>query len=224
MAIGRPGLKQSHGRLYEEWLDNLSGPRGIKTYVEMSTNDPVIGGFLFAITSILTAVEWHAEPLDAHKPADAKASDFLQTCLRDTADTWSDFIAEALSLVTFGWSLFEIIYKKREGRKMNPLKSSRFDDGLWGWQGFEIRSQESLDRWEFDDAGPAPGHVAAPAAVLPRDLHSAAQVGAVPPQPAQDLARGHQPPARVLPAVGSSRSACRSSRRSASSATSPACR
>ena len=151
VQIGRPGLKHAAGRLYEEWLPTLQGKRGVRTYTEMASNEPVIGGFLFAITSVLTAVEWHAEPEDAKKPEDQKASEFLHTCIRDMADTWTDFIAEALSLVTYGWSLFEVTWKHRDGRKLDPARSSKFDDGKWGWRSFDIRSQESMERWEFDD-------------------------------------------------------------------------
>ena len=150
-AIGRPGLKHASGTLYEEFLVGLRGQRGIKTYTEMVSNEPVIGGFMFAIISILSAVDWHAEPEDAKKPDDVKASEFVDTCLRDMADTWSDFIAEALSMIIYGHAYFEVIWKKREGRKLDPEKSSKFDDGLWGWRSFAIRAQDSLDRWEFDE-------------------------------------------------------------------------
>lgn len=151
VRIGRPGLKQASGRLYEEWLVTLQGQRGIKTYSEMMQNEPVIGGFLFAITSILSAVDWHAEPENAKDADDCKACEFVDTCLRDMADTWSDFIAEALSLVVYGWAFHEVTWKRREGRKSDPAKSSKFDDGKWGWRSFDIRSQESMEKWEFDE-------------------------------------------------------------------------
>lgn len=150
-GIGRPGLKHAGGTLYEEWLPSLRGQRGVKTYTEMVANEPVIGGFMFAIISILSAVDWHAEAEDAKKPDDVKAAEFVNSCLRDMADTWSDFVAEALSMVIYGWSFHEVIWKKREGRKLDPEKSSKFDDGLWGWRSFAVRSQDSLDHWEFDD-------------------------------------------------------------------------
>ena len=101
-TIGRAGLKHYGGVLTEEFLTSLQGPRGLRTYSEMSENDAVIGGFLFAITSILSAVEWHAEPEDVNQAGDCKACCFVNTLLRDMADTWTDFIAEALSLVTYG--------------------------------------------------------------------------------------------------------------------------
>jgi hypothetical protein len=151
VTIGRPGLKQFGGTLFEEFLPALQGQRGIRTYTEMAANEPVIGGFLFAINSVLTAVDWHAEPEDPKKAEDRKASEFVHSCLRDMADTWGDFVAEALSLVIYGWSWHEVTWKKREGRQSDPAKSSKFDDGLWGWREFGIRAQESLDDWKYDE-------------------------------------------------------------------------
>lgn len=150
-TIGRPGLKQASGVLYEEFLPSLQGVRGIKTYAEMAANDSVVSGFLFAINALLTQVEWHAEPEDPKKLDDRKASEFVGTCLRDMSDTWSDFVAEALSFLVFGWSFHETTWKIRDGRKNDPLKSSKFDDGLWGWRSFDIRGQESLYSWEYDE-------------------------------------------------------------------------
>ena len=117
----------------------------------MSLNDALISGFLFAITSILTGVDWHTEPEDANKPEDVEAAEFVAECVRDMNNTWSDFIAEALSMLTFGWAYHEVTYKQRDGRKLDPNKSSRFEDHRWGWKFFAPRAQELLHKWEFDE-------------------------------------------------------------------------
>ena len=66
-------------------------------------------------------------------------------------DTWTDTISEILSFLTYGWSVHEIVYKRRMGHKKDPKLESKFDDGLIGWQKLPIRAQESLYRWEFDN-------------------------------------------------------------------------
>ena len=154
VADGKPGLKSASGYLYEEFLPQLRGPRGMRVYQEMSSNHPVIAGFMFAITSILAGVDWHAEPENAKKAEDKAASDFIDSCLRDMADTWSDALSEILSMLTFGWHYAEVVWKQRNGRNPeDPLLSSKFDDGKWGWQQFAPRGQTSLSHWEIDDSG-----------------------------------------------------------------------
>lgn len=155
IEIGRTGLKQYSGYVYEEFLAGLrTSQQRIKTYTEMANNDAIISGFLFAINSVLTAVDWHVEPERAGNADDIEAAEFVSSCLRDMSNTWpSDTLSEILSLLTYGFSYFEVVYKKREGRQGDPLKSSRYDDGRWGWQKFAPRSQESLQRWDFDQNG-----------------------------------------------------------------------
>ena len=83
--------------------------------------------------------------------ADKKAAEFVESCLHDMDMPWTDVVGEILSCLTYGWSLHEIVYKRRMGRKRDPRLESKFDDGLIGWQKLPIRSQESLYKWEFDD-------------------------------------------------------------------------
>ena len=59
--IGRIGQKRWNGVLYEEFLRDLQGIRGVEVYREMANNDDTIGAILFAIKMlirhILTDVE-----------------------------------------------------------------------------------------------------------------------------------------------------------------------
>lgn len=47
--IGRIGQRRYGGTIYEEFLHELRGTRGIEVYREMSENDDVVGAILFAI-------------------------------------------------------------------------------------------------------------------------------------------------------------------------------
>jgi hypothetical protein len=60
--VGSRGLHQYGGYVYEEFIKALQGDRGIKTFREMSDNDPVIGGLLFGIDMMARQVDWHLEP------------------------------------------------------------------------------------------------------------------------------------------------------------------
>jgi hypothetical protein len=148
--LGRTGLKHFGGTLYEEFLPQLQGQRGQKIYKEMSENSPVIGAMLFAVESLLRSVEWTVEPA-SESDEDIEAAEFLESCKEDMSHTWEDFISEVLSMLVFGWSYFEVVYKRRRGIKASP--SSEHDDGRIGWRKFALRSQETLYRWEIDESG-----------------------------------------------------------------------
>ena len=60
--IGRTGQRRYGGTLYEEFLPELRGRRGIEVYREMSENDDVVGAILFAIKMLVRQCAWNVEP------------------------------------------------------------------------------------------------------------------------------------------------------------------
>ncbi|GEO26241.1 hypothetical protein AAC03nite_20260 [Alicyclobacillus acidoterrestris] len=156
--IGRSGLRQWGGYVYEEFLKDLYGIYGIRTYKEMSENDPVVGAMLFAIEMMLRQVSWHVEPASADN-ADQEAADFVESCLDDMSQTWADTISEILTMLPYGWSYHEIVYKKRLGQSRDPSKNSKYNDGRIGWRKLPLRAQDTLLRWQFDDTGGLQGMI-----------------------------------------------------------------
>src|ERR1017187_5438137 len=77
--------------------------------------------------------------------------------MEDMSSPWEDFIAECVTQFWFGFSLFEQVYKRRQGP--DGKTSSRFDDGLIGWRKFAPRAQESILYWIWDDEGGLQGAV-----------------------------------------------------------------
>lgn len=148
--FGRTGLNRYSGVVHEEFLPELSGRRGVQVYKEFSENDDVAGAILFAIKMLCRQADWSVRATGADK-IDKDAADFVESCLHDMTSTWSDTVSEILSFLTYGWSLHEIVYKRRLGHKKDPRVDSKFDDGLTGWQKLPIRAQETLYEWEFDD-------------------------------------------------------------------------
>lgn len=147
---GRTGARRYGGRFYEEFLPELQGLRGVRVYEEMSENDDVCGAILFAIKMLIRQASWNVQP-GGSSDLDRDAAKFVKSCMFDMSSTWSDTISEILSFLTYGWSVHEIVYKRRMGRKKDPRLESKFDDGLIGWQKLPIRCQESLCEWEFDE-------------------------------------------------------------------------
>jgi hypothetical protein len=42
--------------VYEEWLKDLQGIKGVKIYKEMRDNDPICGAIMFAIEMLIRQV------------------------------------------------------------------------------------------------------------------------------------------------------------------------
>lgn len=148
--IGTTGLKRWGGRVTEEFLSELQGQRGVKVFDEMRKNDPVIGSVLRATRDTILSVQWNTEPAD-DSPEAAKEAEFVEGCRHDMSHPWADWMSEVLTMLPFGWSLFNQVYKVRAGEDVEP--ASAYSDGRIGWRKFSLRKQDSLDEWAFDDHG-----------------------------------------------------------------------
>lgn len=148
--LGRIGQKRYGGFFYEEFLRELQGRRGIETYREMADNDDVIGAILFAVEMLIRQATWSVQP-GGPEAADQEAAEFVESCMYDMQDTWTDTISEVLSFLTYGWSYHEIVYKRRCGKSSDVRLNSKYDDKLIGWAKLPIRAQETLYQWEYDE-------------------------------------------------------------------------
>ena len=158
--IGITGLHEFDGIVHEEILRNLQWPQGNKVWREMSDNDPVIGAVLFAVEMLIRGVEWKLEPADDSALAQERA-DFVESMRDDMEKPWSEVINDILSFLPFGFSVNELVYKKRNGPNANPRFNSQFNDGFWAWRKLPARAQDTIDKWLFerDDSGNAIGGI-----------------------------------------------------------------
>jgi hypothetical protein len=163
VELGVSGLKHEGGIIREEFLRELKGQSGVKVYKEMSSNDPVVGAMMFAVEMIMRQASWRTEPGEETPQAQTKA-DFLDTVRTDMSASWEDTMAEILSMLDYGWSYFEVVYKLRQGpEQKDSKKRSQYSDGGVGWRKFAIRAQESLEKWELEDNGDIRGMWQTPA-------------------------------------------------------------
>jgi hypothetical protein len=155
-VTGTTGLKRSGGYVHEEFLNRLKGSRGVEFFREFTDNNPQAGAIRFVVEALIRQADWNAAL--AEKPDDLyeaeRAQELLKTSMNDMDHTWQDFIVELLSALRFGFSYFNIVYKIRRGpdNELAELRSE-YDDGAFGWRMIQGRSQDSLERWEFDDTG-----------------------------------------------------------------------
>jgi phage gp29-like protein len=153
IELGSSGLRRSGGTITEEFLANLQGVKGFKVYREMRDNDPVIGAMLYAIDKVITRLEWHVEG------DDERTATFVQECLDDMSDSWDATLQNILSMLVYGWSFHEVVYKIRGGLTNDPRTNSRFKDHRIGWRKWPVRAQETLQEWMIDERGGIQGMV-----------------------------------------------------------------
>lgn len=157
--LGATGLRRTSGTVYEEFLPVLRGQRGTRIYREMADNDPTIGSMLFAIEKVITRLEWRVDPYSDNSvdgdisPEDKETAEFIESCLNDMSDSWDATLSQILSMLIFGYSYHEIVYKRRLGDNPDPAKRSKYTDGKIGWRKLPIRAQETWFQWTFDEDG-----------------------------------------------------------------------
>jgi hypothetical protein len=146
---GQTGLRRYSGYIREEFLTELQGRRGVQTYDEMMNNDDVIGAVLFAMQMLIRQVNWTVELPPDPTPEDRERQAFLESCFQDMEQSWEFVLQEILSMLGYGWSFHEVVYKIRSGANKDLRLNSRFDDNLIGWRSLPIRGQDSLLHWNF---------------------------------------------------------------------------
>ncbi|MDD5034843.1 MAG: hypothetical protein PHE55_08810 [Methylococcaceae bacterium] len=155
--LGMSGLKQWGGIIDEETYSRLRGTRRIRLYREMDELSSVIGSIRYLMRALVRGVKWSFMEADS-TPQAQEWAEFAETCGKDMEHTFEDFISEALSMIAYGFAPFEICYKIRRGpQEKDPSLKSKFDDGRVGWRKFAMRSQDTIDHWEFGDKGELKG-------------------------------------------------------------------
>lgn len=151
--LGVSGLRRYGPYVYEEFLPELRWPYAGRIYQEMADNDPVIGAILYLAEMLIRGTTWRVEPA-SNSAADKEAADFLKSCMDDMEMSWANTISEILSMLTYGFSFHEIVYKVRRGPdERNPKYKSKYTDGRIGWRRLPIRAQTSLHEWTFNKEG-----------------------------------------------------------------------
>jgi hypothetical protein len=152
--FGSTGLSRSGGRITEEFLTELVGSRGARTYREIGENDPVGSAMTFSLSRLICRLPWSIEPPENPDAEELRATRLCQEAFEDMETPWSNVIEDIASMGTYGWSLLEQNFKIRGGPdEEEDWRRSNYTDGLVGWKSFRIRAQDTLVQWEFDEKG-----------------------------------------------------------------------
>lgn len=125
----------SYGLRQDEFIAQLRGTQGIKKYREMRENDPIIGAILTSMDMMIRNVTWRTEG------GSEQSRDFVEDMLFNMdGATWEEFISDVLSFLPYGFSLFEIVMKRKE-------------DGTITLKKLAPRAQWTVDRFNVDPKG-----------------------------------------------------------------------
>ena len=149
--LGVSGSNVHNGQIRaDEFLPELRGKKAIRTYQQMRDNDATIGAVLYAVEQILRDVDLKVKPSDDSDQAKTEAN-FVEQVLEDMEHTLDDHISEALSFLGFGFSWFEVVYKRRESTSsLNPKKKTKYPDGRIGVRKLASRAPWTVSRFDVD--------------------------------------------------------------------------
>lgn len=162
--MARNGLRRFGGQVDEDYdrVFRQGLDRRIRVFREMG-DEPVIASTLSATRMPLRRLSWRVET-DGKSRDDKKAVEFVESAMNDMSTSWPSVIDQALSMLQYGFSLSELVYKKRNGTKGDVR--SKYKDGRIGWRKWVHLAPDSLapgNEWVFDEKGGVQGVVQAAA-------------------------------------------------------------
>lgn len=135
-VLGDSGTQRFSGYFAEEYSQEWLDARRCTNVETMRRSDGTVKQLLLALKTPLLAVTPTVE-VDSDDPIDLKARDLCEKSIFGMARTWKEFFREALTSLDFGFSVFELIYVKR-------------DDGIY-LSDLAARIQKSILNWQLDD-------------------------------------------------------------------------
>ena len=144
---GTVGLSIIDKTVREQIKKELRWPEVATTYKAMM-NDPMIYAGTSLIEMMMSKVNWSVkEPTNATEDQKKKTL-FIKQCMGDMEHSWEDFIKEVLSYLSYGFSVHEKVFRRR-----NEESGSKYSDNLIGWRKFGVRSQDTLGQWQWSKDG-----------------------------------------------------------------------
>jgi len=156
-TLGAHGASIRNGTIRgEDFIPKLRGNKAIKKYAEMRENDATIGAVMYAVEQILRDVKLKVKPKDDSDAAKVEA-EYVESVLEDMDHTLDDHVSEAISFLSYGFSWFEVVYKRREGPlTRNPKKRSKYSDGRFGVKKLVVRAPWTINRFDMGSNGSSP--------------------------------------------------------------------
>ena len=158
VEIGTSGLRRAGGVIFDHSTRDLrGGAQSAKCFAEMHDFLPIVRASVFIYQLLIRQSSFQLQPAD-DSPEAAGHCEFLKLALDDMETDFGDVVSDALTMLTYGWTLCEEVYKVRRGPARGPLDpTSKYSDGLVGWRKMPMRAQRTIWKWELDSHGSALG-------------------------------------------------------------------
>ncbi len=149
--LGVAGDNTHNGQIRaDEFLPELRGRKAIKKYREMRDNDSTIGAVMYAAEQVLRDVDLKVKPANDSEEAKREAK-FIEEVFDDMDHSLDDHIAEALSFLSYGFSWFEVVYKRRVSQTTtNGKKKTKYPDGRIGVRKIASRAPWTINKFDVD--------------------------------------------------------------------------
>jgi hypothetical protein len=144
---GFTGLTTMAGRILEERNRVFRFPEFIKVVDEMR-NDPTVAAALNVYRMMLTRVQWRVCPPEHATETEKQRAKFVESCMSDMENTWTQFMAETVTYLEYGFSIQEKVFRRRLTRN-----GSKYNDGLVGLRKLAPRPQDTIRYWYFSEDG-----------------------------------------------------------------------
>ena len=140
-AVGSSGSELFAGYFSEEYLYQLRGRKGAKIFDEMRRSESQVAMLMAAVMNPIKAGAWEFEA--APNVADGeKHKELIEYCAKEMID-WETFLHEALTMLIFGYSLFEVVHNV----VFDHPKFGTFN----GLKGLAFRSQKTIEKWNVSN-------------------------------------------------------------------------
>lgn len=156
--VGHTGLelKGVSGKVEEDLSKLWKGKHKKDFIAEMKSNDPYVNAWINAKNAIALKPDWVVLTTEQNRENDKaqEYADLIRDMLfEDMATSFNSFVLNAMSMSEYGFAVSEIVLKKRDGKKDDPMTSSRYEDGLFGVAKLSPRWQNSITKWDIDNNG-----------------------------------------------------------------------
>lgn len=140
--LGASGTANFDGFITEEYNTKLSGLQGQRVYDEMRKGDAQINATLLSAEMPIRSTKWFIEAAKNKdgevEEKDQEIADFVSMALFEKmCITWDSLLSEILTMLPFGFSVFEKVYEAE-------------DDKIW-LKNLASRKQTTIEKWETED-------------------------------------------------------------------------
>lgn len=143
--VGASGTYITEGYIREEDNAVLDGLSGLRIYDMMRRTDAQVYATLLAMEQPIRTTKWTVQPAVNEDgevdEEDKEIAEFVEEALFRRMDTtWDDFLRQVLTMLPFGFSIFEKVYK--------PIEDRVYIGKL------AMRLARSVERWQTEDGKP----------------------------------------------------------------------